>query len=128
MKDFVHSVIFGLPAILMPLVIVICVSFGICTASESAGIAVLYALILGFFVYKELTVKDVITALKKTLISSSSVMIIIGFTTIFTWLLTMANVPVTIANFFLSTNLPVWGYALIFDFLILMIGTYIFPL
>lgn len=125
MKDFVHSVIFGLPAILMPLVIVICVSFGICTASESAGIAVLYALVLGFFVYRELSIKDVIIALKKTLISSSSVMIIIGFTTIFTWLLTMANVPVTIANFFLKMNLPVWGYALLFDLLILMIGTFI---
>ncbi|QTQ10770.1 TRAP transporter large permease [Treponema parvum] len=124
-RDFVHSVIFGLPAILMPLVIVLFVSFGICTASESAGIAVLYSLVLGFFVYHELTVKDVIVALKKTLISSSSVMIIIGFTTIFTWLLTMANVPSTIASFFLSMHLPVWGYALLFDVLILLIGTFI---
>lgn len=124
-KAFVKSMIFGLPALLMPLVIVIFVSFGICTASESAGIAVLYALIVGFFLYKELTVKDVIAALKKTLISSSSVMIIIGFTTIFTWLLTMANIPTIIANFFLSMNLPAWGYALLFDVLILMIGTFI---
>jgi TRAP-type C4-dicarboxylate transport system permease large subunit len=76
-------------------------------------------------VYKQLTIKDNIKPLKKTLISSSSLMIIIGFTTIFTWVLTMDNVPTVIANFFLSLNMPVWGYALIFDILILLIGTFI---
>ena len=43
----------GLLAVLMPVFIVLSVSLGIATASESAAIAVLYALILGFFVYKE---------------------------------------------------------------------------
>jgi tripartite ATP-independent transporter DctM subunit len=104
---------------------VLFVSFGICTASESAGIAVLYSLVIGFFFYKELTVRDVVTALKKTLISSSSIMLIIGFTTIFTWLLTMANVPKTIAGFFLSLNMPLWGYMVLFDLIILMLGTFI---
>ncbi len=52
-------------------------------------------------------------------------MLIIGFTTIFTWLLTMANIPKTIATFFLAMNLPVWGYAILFDILILMIGAFI---
>lgn len=75
--------------IAMPLFIIVCVSFGVCTASESAGVAVLYSLLVGFFVYRELTWKAVLEALKKTLISSSSIMIIIGFTTIFTWVLTM---------------------------------------
>jgi len=125
MKHFLHTMAYGLPAVLMPVVIVGFVSFGVCTASESAGIAVLYSLIIGFFFYKELTIKDVIDSLKKTLISSSSIMLIIGFTTIFTWLLTMANVPNTISNFFLAINLPPWGYAILFDIIILFIGTFI---
>ena len=124
-KHFLHTMLYGLPAVLMPVVIVGFVSFGVCTASESAGIAVLYSLLIGFFFYKELTVKDVIDRLKKTLMSSSSIMLIIGFTTIFTWLLTMANVPTTISNFFLSINLPRWGYAILFDIIILFIGTFI---
>lgn len=125
MKDFLKTMLYGIPALAMPVVIVLFVSFGVCTASESAGIAVLYALLVGFFVYRELTVKDVIAALRKTLIASSSIMIIIGFTTIFTWLLTMANVPKTIAEFFLSLNMPVWGYMVLFDIIILMLGTFI---
>lgn len=124
-KRFVHDILAGIPALAMPLFIIVCISFGICTASESAGVAVLYSLIVGFFVYRELTWKAVWEALKKTLVSSSSIMLIIGFTTIFTWILTMQQVPLLVADFFMSLNMPAWGIALIFDVLILLIGTFI---
>ena len=124
-KRFWKAIFSGIPALLMPLFIIVCVSFGICTASESAGVAVLYSMIVGFFIYKELTWKDVWNALKKTLISSSSVMIIIGFSSIFTWVLTIQKVPDLVANFFMSMNVPAWGIALMFDVLILIIGTFI---
>ncbi len=124
-KEFASAILSGIPALLMPLFIIICVSFGVCTASESAGVAVLYAILVGFFVYKELTWKAVLEALKKTLISSSSIMIIIGFTTIFTWILTMQKVPQIVANFFIALNMPAWGIALVFCVMILMIGTFI---
>ena len=87
--------------------------------------ALLMPLFIGFFLYRELTWKDVWKALKKTLISSSSVMIIIGFTQIFTWILTIQKVPDIVANFFMSMNLSRVGVALLFDVLILIIGTFI---
>lgn len=124
-KEFWHAIGAGIPALFMPVFIIVCVSFGICTASESAGVAVLYALLVGFFLYRELTWKDVWNALKKTFISSSSIMIIIGFTTIFTWILTMQRVPQTVAAFFMGLNMPAWGIALIFDVVILLIGCFI---
>ena len=122
---FWKAILAGIPALLMPLFIIVCVSFGICTASESAGVAVLYSILVGFFIYRELSWKDVWEALKKTLISSSSVMIIIGFTSIFTWVLTIQKVPDMVANFFMGMNVPPWGIALMFDVLILIIGTFI---
>lgn len=125
MKEFVRAILSGIPALLMPVFIIVCVSFGVCTASESAGVAVLYSMIVGFFVYRELTWKDVWNALKKTLISSSSIMLIIGFTTIFTWVLTMQKIPQIVAGFFMGLNMPAWGIALMFDVMILMIGTFI---
>ena len=124
-KRAAKSLLSGIPALIMPLFIIICVSFGVCTASESAGVAVLYSMLVGFFVYRKLTWKGVWEALKKTLISSSSIMLIIGFTTIFTWVLTMQKVPQTVGAFFMSLNMPAWAIALIFDVLILMIGTFI---
>lgn len=125
LKDFTSAILSGIPALLMPLFIIICVSGGICTASESAGVAVLYSILVGFFVYRELTIKDIWNALKKTFISSSSIMLIIGFTTIFTWVLTMQKVPQTVAAFFVGMNVPAWVIALMFDVLILLIGTFI---
>ena len=124
-KEFVHAILAGIPALLMPLFIIVCVSFGICTASESAGAAVLYAIVIGFFVYRELTWKAILEALKKTFISSSAIMIIIGFTTIFTWVLTMQRVPELVAGFFLSLNFPAWAIAIIFDIVILITGCFI---
>lgn len=124
-KRFFKAILSGVPALLMPLFIIVCVSGGICTASESAGVAVLYSLLVGFFIYRELTWKDVWNALKKTLISSSSIMIIIGFTSIFTWVLTIQKVPDMVASFFMGMNMPAWGIALMFDVLILIIGTFI---
>ncbi len=124
-REFWGAILAGIPALFMPVFIIVCVSFGICTASESAGVAVLYALVVGFFLYRELTWKAVWEALKKTLISSSSIMLIIGFTTIFTWVLTMQRVPQAVAGFFTALNMPSWGIALVFDVLILMIGTFI---
>ncbi len=123
--QFKQRMLGGIPALLLPLFIIISVSFGVCTASESAAVAVFYSLLVGFFVYKELTWKQVWSALKKSFISSSSIMIIIGFTTIFTWILTMQGVPGLVAGFFLSLNMQKYGVAFIFVMLILMIGTFI---
>ena len=124
-RRFWHAVLAGIPALLMPVFIIVCVSSGVCTASESAGVAVLYSVLVGFFLYRELTWGAIWRALKKTLISSSSVMIIIGFTQIFTWILTIQKVPDLVADFFMSMNVSYLGIALMFDVLILIIGTFI---
>ena len=124
-KRFWKAMLAGIPALLMPLFIIVCVSGGVCTASESAGVAVLYSVLVGVLLCRELHWKDIWVALKKTLISSSSVMIIIGFTQIFTWILTIQKVPDIVANFFMSMNVSRIGIALMFDVLILVIGTFI---
>ncbi len=115
----------GSLAVFMPLLIIITVSFGIATASESAGIALLYAVLLGFFVYKELKMKDVIQSLKKTAVMTSSIMIIGGFTMIFTWVLAIEQVPNAIAMFLLESNIPYWLILLLLDVLILVLGTFL---
>ncbi len=115
----------GSLAVLMPLLIIVSVSAGIATASESAGIAVLYAAILGFFVYKELKWSDVRKALKKTFMMSSSIMIIGGFTMIFTWILAVEQVPAAIASFLINSKIPAWMVFLLLDIIILILGTFL---
>jgi len=115
----------GSLAVLMPLLIIVTVSFGVATASESAGIAGLYALVLGFLVYRELRWGDVKKALKKTFMMSSSIMIIGGFTMIFTWILAVEQVPATIGTFLVDSRIPTWLVFLLLDILILLLGTFL---
>jgi tripartite ATP-independent transporter DctM subunit len=97
----------------------------VATASESAGIAVLYSLILGFFLYKELTVKDMPGILKKTVMMSSSIMIIVGFSMIFTWILAVEQIPAMVANFIMGLEIHRFWILLFIDILILFVGTFV---
>ena len=118
-------VIDGLVALLMPVMILVFTTFGITTASESAAVAVVYALVVGAFVYRELKWKHVWAALKKTAIMTATIMIIGGFTNIFTYILAIKQVPQAIANFILGSSIPTWVIFILFDLLILVLGTFL---
>jgi tripartite ATP-independent transporter DctM subunit len=115
----------GILALIMPVLIVITISFGIATASESAGVAVLYSFIIGYFVYRELKIKDLPRILKRTVLSSSSVMIVIGFSMIFSWILAMVQFPNTVSNFFMNLDISKFWILLMLDIFILLIGMFI---
>ena len=124
-KHFTHTMRDGVLAMLMPIVIIIVVTFGIATASESAGIACLYAVLVGFLIYRELKFKDIKPVIKRTVLTSSSVMLIIGASMIFSWILGVEKIPTIVANFLLTLNIPKWTLLLIIDLLILFAGTFI---
>ncbi len=115
----------GMVALLMPLMILVFTTFGITTASESAAVAVVYALVVGKFVYKELKWKHILAALKKTAIMTATIMIIGGFTNVFTYILAIKQVPQAIASFILGSNIPIWIIFLLFDILVLILGTFL---
>lgn len=115
----------GFFAMLMPIIIVVSVSTGIATATESAAVACLYALIIGGLVYRELKYKDLYGMLRRTFITSSSIMIIVGFSMIFSWILAVEQVPQVVADFFLNLNMGRSGILFILIIIILIIGTFI---
>lgn len=124
-KHFNRTMKDGVLAMLMPVIIVVAVSTGIATATESAAVAALYALILGAIVYKELKFKDLYGMLKRTFLTSSSIMIIVGFTMIFSWILAVEQVPQTVATYFLDLDIGRNGILFILIIIILIIGTFI---
>jgi tripartite ATP-independent transporter DctM subunit len=122
---FLHTMRDGSLAVIMPVVVILVVTLGVATASESAGIACLYALIIGMLVYKELKPKDLIPVVKKTVITSSSVMLVIGASMIFSWILGVEQIPKITADFLINLNVPRWVLLLIIDLIILFIGTFV---
>ncbi|WP_130860954.1 TRAP transporter large permease [Bacilliculturomica massiliensis] len=88
--------------LIMPFIVIGGVIFGIFTATEAGVIACIYGLIVGAFVYKELKWKDIIPLFKKATENTCQVMMIIGASTIYGYIFSLANVGDTICSFILS--------------------------
>ena len=80
-------------AMLTPVIIVGGVVFGLVTPTEAALIAVLYAMGLGFLVYRTLTVRSFTQILYETMMLSSIVLFCVGCAAIYAWVLAFYKIP-----------------------------------
>lgn len=92
------------PALLAPVIIIGGIFGGIFTATESAAVAVGYAIFTGFFVYKELRIRDLPTLALEAGITASVVMFIIAQATAFSWFMTIQEMPRMLADILLSIS------------------------
>lgn len=74
--------------LIAPVIILGGIYSGIFTPTESAGVAVIYGLFVGVFIYKELSFKKLIDVLVDSATSTASVMYIVAFATVFAYILT----------------------------------------
>lgn len=81
-----------------PVIILGGILSGIFTATESAAVAVVYALIIGMFVYGKITVKDLVHLFRDGAVTSSIVMFIIATASIFSWIAAIEDIPVRLAG------------------------------
>ena len=112
-------------AIIMPVFVIGSVVLGIATATESAGIGVLYAFIVGVFVIRGLKLKSVPPILKSAIMTSAAVMIIIALSQLYVWILAIERVPELVAAFVTGLNLPAIVILLCIDVIILLTGTFV---
>lgn len=101
-KEAGKSLVEGIVPLMMPVIILGGIMFGIFTPTEAAAVAVAYALFVGLVLYRNLTVKDILLALKGAFRTSGSVMIILGAGSVFAWLLAVDQVPQQLAALFTS--------------------------
>ena len=80
-------------ALLMPVIILGGIYGGIFTPTEAAAVAVFYALIVGMVIYREISLRNLVLVLRKSVISSAVIMFIIANAGLFAFLLTRAGVP-----------------------------------
>ena len=85
-------------ALLLPVIIFGGILGGIFTPTEAAVVAVMYAIIVGMLVYREVTPRFLIRSLIRTGVTSGVVMLLIGAANIFAWLMTVSGVPAAIAD------------------------------
>lgn len=111
-------------ALLMPVIILGGIYSGKFTPTEAAAIAVAYSFIVGFFIYKEFKLKDLVSIFSQSMIMTSIVMFIIANAGLFAWVLTREGVPQKIAIFFSTvTDSPI-VFLLIVNILLLVVGMF----
>ncbi|EGL81746.1 TRAP dicarboxylate transporter, DctM subunit [Caldalkalibacillus thermarum TA2.A1] len=124
-KDFVLAFKDASLGLMMPVIILGGIYGGIFTPTEAAVVAVVYGLIVGVVVYREIKWKDLIDIFNSTVIISSVIMFIIAGAAIFGYYLTREKIPAQITEFMLSLT-DNWIVALlIINLLLLIIGVFL---
>ncbi|WPH17238.1 TRAP transporter large permease [Variovorax paradoxus] len=118
----------AIPAILLPVVILGGMRAGWFTPTEASVVAVFYALVCGKFVYRTLEWKALPDILARSALLSASVLIIIGMSASFAWILTIEGIPQMLAQWLVGMNLSPWMFLLIVNIFLLLFGIFIEPL
>lgn len=115
----------SLLALIVPLIILGGILFGIFTATESAAVAVVYALVVGMFVYRKIKLKDLAPLFRDGAITASIVMFIIATASIFSWVAAVEDIPAQLAGSLLGlTDNPV-VLLLLINLVLLIAGTFV---
>lgn len=117
-KQFWKSMLEGIIPMMMPFIILGGIFSGIFTATEASAIAVFYALIIGLFVYRTLTAKDLYELLLKTVKTCAGTILILAFSKNFGWILARNSIPQLVLERMISvTDNPTYILLLVNAFL-----------
>jgi tripartite ATP-independent transporter DctM subunit len=95
--------LFGaLPALLMPALILGAIVGGFATATEAAALAVIYSLLVGTLIYRELPLNTLYAIAVEALATTGAIMIIMAAATPFAWILTAERVPMEAASWIIG--------------------------
>jgi tripartite ATP-independent transporter DctM subunit len=111
--------------LVMPLFVVGTVVLGIATATESAGLGVLYTILVGFFLTKHLTWREFYKVVRTSILTSAKIMMIIAFSQVFIWVLALERVPETVAALVEGKDLAPFAMLFVIISMILLAGTFI---
>jgi tripartite ATP-independent transporter DctM subunit len=115
----------ALPALVVPVVIIGGIYSGIFTPTEASAVAVASAIIIGMGCYRELKLKDFPAVLRKTMVSSAAIMLIISAAALFSFLISRSGLPGEIAQWFSSVFDSKMTFLLAVNVLLLVVGMFI---
>jgi C4-dicarboxylate transporter, DctM subunit len=115
----------AIPPLLMPVIILGGILTGVFTATESAVIAVVYGAFLSIVVYGELHLRDIPGILVRSAKLTGMVMLVVGMSITFAWIVTVEQVPQMITEWFLGVSRNPWVYLVFVNVLMLIVGMFI---
>lgn len=124
-QEFFGNFFKAIPALMLPIIILGGIYSGLLTPTESASVAVVWALIAGLFIYKELTVKDLVPIILDSAKGAAMVLFIVATSTAFSWVFTFSGISESLVNSIIAMNLNPMMFSLIIAVILLMFGTFL---
>lgn len=111
--------------LMTPVIILGGIYGGIFTPTEAAGVAVVYGLFVGVFIYKQIKISDFIDVLVDSAVSSAVVMLIVANASLFAWVVTTDGVADSAGQLILSITQNKYIILLMMNVLLLIAGCFI---
>ena len=114
----------AIPALILPLIIVMGVRFGVFTATEAGAIAFVYAMLCGFLLYRKLTPSNLLAAIRESVFDTVLIVVIIATAAPFAWVLAYEQVPQKIAQSMGALVDNPWLLMLVLNLFLLVVGLF----
>jgi tripartite ATP-independent transporter DctM subunit len=118
------SLVGAIPGLIAALIIVLGVLSGVFTPTESAGIAVLYTVIVALLIYRSLSVSQFLAAVTSSVKTTAMVMFVIGAAGAFGWLLALLEAPLHLSNALQGITENPFALLLLINVVLLLLGTF----
>jgi C4-dicarboxylate transporter DctM subunit len=127
-KNFVHATGRGVWALGMPVIILGGIYGGVFSPTEAAAVASVYAAFVTRFIFRELGWRDIVEAAAVTVTFTAQILIIIACAGVFSWLLTVNQVPAAIVAWLQALNVSPWMFLLSVNVMLLAVGCFLDPI
>lgn len=128
LREIFFAFLRALPPLFTPILILGGILGGIFTPTEAAGIAVFYALILGLFIYRELTLPKLVNVFLEISKNAAAIMIIISMSSVFAYILAYQGIAQSAAEALLEVTRNKYLILLVINILLLIVGCFMEPM
>jgi len=122
LRDVPNVTLRALPALLLPMILLFGIYGGVMTPTEGAAAAAFYALFASTVLYRAVTWKQLYAAILTSGKATTSIGMLIAGALIFNYVVTIENIPVSLANFMHGLSLSAGGFLLVVNIILLILG------
>lgn len=122
LSRLVRSFVSALPAFGLGVIILGGIFSGLATPTEAAALAVIYAILVGRFVYGDLKLSALPKIFLKAGAFSAGIMFLVGGAIVFNWLMATEGVPAAVATWLAATVSSPWSFLLLMNIFLIIFG------
>ncbi|WP_315723136.1 MULTISPECIES: TRAP transporter large permease [unclassified Bradyrhizobium] len=123
-SEVARSLAAALPGLLIVGIILAGILSGVFTATESAAVAVIYTILLTFFIYRTMTLQNFLRAAAKAVKTTGVVLLLIGVSTMFQYLMGLYEVADFAGDLMNKVSSQPWVIFLLINVILFLLGTF----